>query len=182
MYEAIFASSLLTFVSYFLRFVSQLEVIAPFIQLACLIITIAVVFRFHFYYSTVMSITGYVGYGVLQMLYLILGNWIFSTDVATHDVLKFFLQGTSVVTIFLIGWIIDRKDVGFDYVIYGKSVTIRFSKTKLYLIGAISSFLALFGFVYLLVSGLVSDNGLMLLFLVAVQIFMLYKFFKKTGE
>ncbi|WP_409177452.1 hypothetical protein [Brevibacillus fortis] len=182
LYESIFSSSLLTFVSYFLRFVSNLEEIAPFIQLGCLIIIIAIVFRFHFYYSTVMSITGYVGYGVVQALYLILGNWIFSTDVASHDVLKFVLQGASFGTIFIIGWVIDRKDAGFNYVINGKSVTVRFSETKWYLIGAVSSFLALFGFVYLLASGLVSDNGLILLLLIGIQTFTLYNFLRKTGE
>ncbi|GIO03436.1 hypothetical protein J5TS2_41040 [Brevibacillus halotolerans] len=146
--ETIFSGSLMTFISYWIRDVNNIELAAPFIQIGLLIIIMWVIFRYHLFWSAFISVTGYVTYGIIQAIFVLLFNSIFMVDITNHDTLKYVLQISTGCFSFILFWGFYHFNVGFNFVPHGRSVSIKLSKTSYYIIASVVGLLFTFSASY----------------------------------
>lgn len=109
--EIIFSSILMSGISYFVRIDYSFASLDLFLQITLMFLLVWMLFRIHFFYAIVMTITTYQAYATIQIgLYYIL-----SIKKYSHSSV-YLLQVISAATIFLIGWVVAQKRLGFDFI------------------------------------------------------------------
>ncbi|MBW5447272.1 hypothetical protein GE107_14545 [Cohnella sp. CFH 77786] len=114
---AILASAVMAQTSYLMRMVFHLDSYTPILILLWLIVFIWLLFRVHPFYSFLMSVSGYLGYVVIQCVVLIgLQIWIPIEDILTPLLhLKLMQLLCSVITLAIAIWL-NQKRLGFIFV------------------------------------------------------------------
>lgn len=109
--EIIFSSALMSGVSYVLRVDYGVAGWDVAFQITLMFLLVWMLFRIHIFYAIVMTITTYHAYATIQIgLYYILGF-----NKPNHMSIHV-LQVISAATVCLIGWIVAKKRLGFDFI------------------------------------------------------------------
>jgi hypothetical protein len=113
----IIAGVVIALTSYLLRFVFNLETITPLFMLLWLFIFVWQIFRFHSFYALMMTVTGYLGYLVIQCLIILLLQIRFSLEEISTPLLHAkLLQLVSATVTLVIAYWLWKKRLGFSFV------------------------------------------------------------------
>lgn len=109
--EMVFASILMSVISFFLRNVYGFTNSDVFIQIMLMFLLVWMLFRVHYFYSIVMTLTTYQVYMSLQVgLYYTMG---YHRD---NNLSIYILQIFTVILAIGLGMLIQKKRLGFDFI------------------------------------------------------------------
>ncbi|NRS51940.1 hypothetical protein [Brevibacillus sp. HB2.2] len=149
--EVIISCLMLTFVAYSLKYGFHLAEYSSFIQLGLFTLLLWGVFKFNVMYAILMSAT-FVIYGFWQVFVVL--NVLEWLNVLTLDEVlsggraHYILQGSTIVSAFVLAKLIDLNFAGFD-VPHGRNVIFK-KRNNYFLLGLVVSLLFLFSMGYYL--------------------------------
>lgn len=113
----IIAAAVMAQSSYLLRFMFDLDSITPLIMLLWFVIFFWRVFRIHLFYALLITVTGYLGYLVIQSALLFLLQIPFSLDDIVGSLIhvKLVQVASSTITLGTAFWLLSRR-LGFSFV------------------------------------------------------------------
>jgi hypothetical protein len=103
--------------SYLMRFMFHLDSITPIIMLLWFVVFFWRLFRIHPFYALLMTVTGYLGYLVIQSSLLFILQIPFTLDEIVGSLLniKLVQVTSSTVTLLIAYWLMERR-IGFSFV------------------------------------------------------------------
>jgi len=116
--EIVFASLIMGFISYVIRFDYGLTGLDVFIQYILIFCFLWLLFRIHIFYAVIMTGTAYQAYMVIQTFLYLLGKsmGLYSLSFPFVTLAMYGLQLLTVVIISSIAYYIGRKRKGFDFI------------------------------------------------------------------
>ncbi|MCD9023692.1 hypothetical protein [Cohnella silvisoli] len=113
----IIAAAVMAQSSYLLRFIFHQDSITPIIMLLWFVVFFWRLFRIHPFYALLMTVTGYLGYLVIQSALLYLLQIPFTLDEIVGSLLhiKLVQVTSSTVTLLIAYWLLERR-IGFSFV------------------------------------------------------------------
>ncbi|MEC0170740.1 hypothetical protein [Paenibacillus graminis] len=145
--EIIFASLLMGFISYVLRFNYGLIQTDVVVQYLLTFFFLWLVFRIHIFYAAIMNGLTYLSYMLIQSTcYLVLSiTGMYSLKYPFISVGVYLLQVISATSAILIGLFIGKRRVGFDFVPdkQNEKVKIRLREVKIFALSIPSVFIVL---------------------------------------
>jgi hypothetical protein len=115
--HAIIAGVAMAQTSYLLRFVFHYDDITPLFMLLWYFVIIWQVFRFHWFYALIMTVTGYLGYLVIQCILILFLQIGFTLEQLSEPLLHAkLLQLASSTVSYVVALTLWRKRLGFSFV------------------------------------------------------------------
>ncbi|MNW38903.1 hypothetical protein D3C74_159820 [compost metagenome] len=141
-WPAMFMIIIMSFQSFVMRYEFELSYIVPIINLVLFIFLLATVWRVPLVWSTVISITGYLAFGLIQTLIML---FIFgSAEVAKSiEINGYTLQTATGIITSLIGVILYKFGLGFTF----DFEKLRLKKEHIIVVGSIALFFLIFAFI-----------------------------------
>lgn len=117
--EIIFSGAIMGFFSFVLRKDYGMPDLDIAVQLLLMILFIWLLFRIHLFYSTILAGMAYQAYLVIQSFYYFVMNEFGLFDSPVPYLLSisvFVMQSLSALTAFCVGWVVEKKRYGFDFI------------------------------------------------------------------
>lgn len=133
-----FTSSIMAFISYFLRTQLMLDSVTPLVLAVLTIILLRYLFRIHFFYSIIMFSITLISSMVLQgfLIFISQALDIYTLDeIRSNESLLYLTQFVTSLLTFCISWIILKKRIGFTFVPFDENYRENYiKKENVYLI------------------------------------------------
>jgi hypothetical protein len=159
-------SLILCYVSYTMR-LDGMANITTIIQFILCILLVWMLFQVQLFYAAIMSFSAFFGYGVIQSLIVLITSElgiIKISDINENSVTGYGLQLGTAILFSSIGWIIRKKNMGFDFVPTSSHGRIRYTKLNLiFLLAMIICTLGISFTFYLINNGKIEDLVVMII-------------------
>jgi hypothetical protein len=144
---------ILSYVSFTMR-MDGMQNVTTIMQVVVLFLLVWMLFQVQVFYAAIMSFSACFGYGVVQGLIVLVTSelgLLKISDISENSLTGYGLQISTAIVYSLIGWIIRKNNMGFDFVPTSKNARIRYTKLNLFfLLVMITSILVLFFTIYLI--------------------------------
>ncbi|RKN74120.1 hypothetical protein [Paenibacillus ginsengarvi] len=162
--QILLCSFLLSLLSYLLFDVWELMMLAPMVQLPIVILCVWQIFRVHVFYASVMTTFGYMGYGFVQSLYMLVFHFIgFSFVEMQTTYAAYVIQLLSIVSSLLIAYLIYKKRLGFSFIPDSVKVKVRMKGENLWLL-----FLCVLGHINVAMFNYLASKGIYSFLIISV--------------
>jgi len=179
-------SLILCYVSYTMR-LDGMESFTSIIQFILLFLLVWILFQVQPFYAAIMAFAAFFGYGLIQglivLLYINVG--LLNMSEINYDSYKGYMLACSTSLIAsLIGWLIRKKNMGFDFVPTSTHGKMKYTKLNLLFISFIVISTLVMSFIYYLISNVkrVDDIVIFISILLCTLSLLLYLAKKKDWE
>lgn len=164
----VFASFLLSQTSYYMREHFDLASYVPLMYVVFTFLFVWLMFRVQLFYAAVMAVTGYIGLIIIQGVIIFIGISLnlFQLDDIGPTWLGYVLQLITFLTSLFISWLLMRKRIGFTFVPFSESVSVKLKgENTLILLVILLTFLFTSVNLYLSFLGMISFMIVVVLFI-----------------
>lgn len=130
--QIIFTSVVVSQLTYLVRYHSTYDKWIPLISILFILLFVHLVFKVQWFYTLIMAISGYIAYGFIQLLVILIGTAVFSIKFVPQELSGYMGQLVSSILSLLIGYLCAKKRMGFTFVPYGE-VKVKYVKENIYL-------------------------------------------------
>lgn len=138
--HVVFASFLLSQLSYYMRAVFDLANYNPFAYLLLTFVIVWLLFRVQIFYASVMAIVGYLFYHLLLSAFVFIGNLLglyTLDDIAPFTLLGYVIQTLTTTLVLILCYFLVRYRIGFTFVPYDEYSHVKINRENLIFISII---------------------------------------------
>ncbi len=129
--HAVFMGIVMSYISHNVRNIEELTSFAIIIQVTLQFLFVWLMYRIQVFYSLIISILSYFIYGIVQLLLIFLLNAVGIIEMdqlSTNIYIGYCLQLLTVILVIIISEVLERKQIGFNFVPHSEFAPIELSK------------------------------------------------------